>query len=61
MKANMPNIGREYVEYVNEETKNMNPDILLYGSTVYGKVSSDLDITFIVKKFDSKDYEKLKI
>ena len=60
MKTDIPNIGREYVEYVKEETKNMNPDILLYGSAVYGKISSDLDISFIVKKFDSKDYEKIK-
>lgn len=61
MRENMSsNIGKEYVEYIKEETKNINPDILLYGSTVYGKVSSDLDITFIVKKFDSKDYEKIK-
>lgn len=60
MKTDIPNIGREYVEYVKEETKNMNPDILLYGSTVYGKISSDLDISFIVEKFDSKDYEKIK-
>lgn len=60
MKTDMPNIGEEYVEFVSKETKHMNPDILLYGSTVYGKVSSDLDISFIVKKFDSKDYEKIK-
>lgn len=60
MQAYIPEIGKEFVEYVREETKNVNPDILLYGSTVYGKVSSDLDIAFIVKKFDSNDYEKIK-
>ncbi len=60
MKTDIPYIGEEYVEYVGKETKHINPDILLYGSTVYGKVSSDLDISFIVKKFDSKDYEKIK-
>ena len=60
MKADIPAIGKEYVEYMSEEIKNINPDILLYGSTVYGKISSDLDISFIVEKFDSKDYEKIK-
>ena len=60
MKTFMPNIGKEYVEYVGKEIKHMNPDILLYGSTVYGKITNDLDISFIVKKFNSKDYEKIK-
>lgn len=60
MKTKIPDIGKEYIEYMNEETKNTNPDILLYGSTVYGKVSSDLDISFIVKKFDVKEYERIK-
>lgn len=60
MKKDIPSIGEEYVKYVSKETKHMNPDVLLYGSTVYGKVSSDLDISFIVKKFDEKDYEKIK-
>lgn len=60
MKTDIPDIGKEYIKYMNRETKNINPDILLYGSTVYGKVSSDLDISFIVKKFDIKDYERIK-
>lgn len=60
MQTYIPEIGKEYIEYMSEETKHINPDILLYGSTVYGKVSSDLDISFIVKKFDIKDYERIK-
>lgn len=57
---NIPGIGKEYADFMNSETKNLNPDILLYGSTVYGKVSSDLDISFIVRKFNKSDYEKIK-
>ena len=60
METNIPDIGKKYTEFINEETKNLNPDILLYGSTVYGKVSSDLDISFIVRKFDKQDYERIK-
>lgn len=60
MKEKMPNIGKEYIEYVEEEVKRTNPDIILYGSAVYGKISSDLDISFIVKKFNSEDFEKIK-
>lgn len=60
MKAHIPDIGKEYIEYMNEETKNKDSDILLYGSTVYGKVSSDLDISFIVKKFNVKEYERIR-
>jgi len=60
MNSDVPNIGKKYLEYVNEKAKNMNPDILLYGSAVYGKISSDLDITFVVRKFDSKNYEDIK-
>ena len=60
MKTEIPEIGKEYIEYVNEETKKINPDILLYGSTVYGKISSELDISFIVKKYDKEEYEKIK-
>lgn len=60
MQKYIPEIGKEYLNYISEETNNINPDILLYGSTVYGKVSSDLDISFIVKKFDTEDYEKIK-
>ncbi|MBO5004632.1 MAG: hypothetical protein J6D03_05190 [Clostridia bacterium] len=60
MKNDIPDIGKEYIEYMSEETKHINPDILLYGSTVYGNVSSDLDISFIVKKFDDKDYKRIR-
>ena len=60
MKADIPAIGKEYVEYMSEEIKSINLDILLYGATGQGRVSSELDISFIVEKFDSKDYEKIK-
>lgn len=60
MEKEIPKIGQEYVEFMNEETKHINPNILLYGSTVYGKVSSDLDISFIVKKFSPEDYERIR-
>ncbi len=60
MKNDIPDIGKEYVEYMSEETKKSNPDILLYGSTVYGKISSDLDVSFIVKRFDNDEYERIK-
>lgn len=56
----IPEIGREYVKYMSEESKRTKPDILLYGSTVYGRISSDLDISFIVKKFNEEDYERIK-
>lgn len=60
MKTDIPDIGKKYIEYMNEKTENVESDILLYGSTVYGKVSSDLDISFIVKKFDIKEYERIR-
>ena len=60
MKNYIPDIGREYIEYMSGETKKTNPDILLYGSTVYGKISSDLDVSFIVKKYKKDDYQRIK-
>lgn len=60
MKREIPNIGKEYIEYIQEETKQIHPDILLYGSTVYGKISSDLDISFVVRKFKQEEYEKIR-
>ena len=60
MESSIPDIGKEYSDYINRETRNLNPDILLYGSAVYGKVSSDLDISFIIKEFDEQIYERIK-
>ena len=60
MKREIPKIGEEYTQYIEENMGNLDSDILLYGSTVYGKISSDLDISFIVKKFDQKEYQAIE-
>lgn len=53
-------IGQEFVEYIKQEAQKLNPDVLLYGSTVYGKISSDLDIAFIVKDFTEQDFKRIR-
>lgn len=60
MISSIPNIGEEFIKYIYDDVKKINPDILLYGSTVYGIVSSDLDIAFVVKKFNKYDYQRIK-
>lgn len=60
MQNNIPEIGKEYVSFIQKEIKDVRPDILLYGSTVYGKISSDLDISFIVKRYNKEEYEKIR-
>ena len=55
MKTEIPEIGKEYIEYVNEETKKINPDILLYGSTVYGKISNDYVYVYLLNNSDKSN------
>lgn len=54
------NLGEEFVDYIKKDVKSLDPSILLYGSTVYGKVSSDLDIAFIVQDFSEQDFKKIR-
>ena len=60
MTNDIPNIGKEYVDYLRSKKQNTSSDILMYGSAVYGKVTHDLDVSFIVKEFNSEEYEKIK-
>lgn len=60
MKNDIPDIGKEYIEYLQEKKPNTSSNILMYGSTVYGIVSHDLDISFIVRSFDQDVYERIK-
>lgn len=60
MQNDMPDIGREYIEFLKEKKQYTSSNILMYGSTVYGMVSHDLDISFIVRSFNQEEYEKIK-
>lgn len=60
MQNDIPDIGREYIEFLKEKKQDTSQNILMYGSTVYGKVSHDLDISFIVKRFNQNEYEQIK-
>lgn len=60
MGSNIPEIGKEFIEYINDNTKKVKSDVLLYGSTVYGNITSDLDITFFVKDIKQEDYKTIE-
>lgn len=60
MDTKIPQIAQDYIDYLNDAVSELDPDILLYGSTVYGKVSSDLDVSMIVKKFTQKDFKRIE-
>jgi len=60
MKNDIPYLGQKYVECIESTVDALDPNILLYGSTVYGVVSSDLDISMIVKDYSPDDYERIK-
>lgn len=53
-------LGEEFIQYIRKDVERLNPSVLLYGSTVYGKISSDLDIAFIVKDFNDQDFRKIR-
>lgn len=53
-------LGKDYTRYISSVVDRLEPSVLMYGSTVYGKVSSDLDISLIVRDFNKQDFEKLK-
>lgn len=50
----------EYLNYIKPIILSMNPDILLYGSTIYGIETSDLDVAFITLDFNKQEFERLK-
>lgn len=52
-------LGKEYVKYISG-INHLEPSVLMYGSTVYGKISSDLDVSLVVKDFSREDFDKLK-
>ncbi|MCI9246898.1 MAG: FHIPEP family type III secretion protein [Clostridia bacterium] len=60
MQNDIPDIGREYIEFLKEKKQATSSNILMYGSTVYGMVSHDLDISFIVRSFNQEEYEKIR-
>lgn len=60
MQNDIPDIGKEYIEFLKEKKQDTSANILMYGSTVYGMVSHDLDISFIVRSFNPEEYKKIK-
>lgn len=60
MQNDIPDIGKEYIEFLKEKKQAISSNILMYGSTVYGMVSHDLDISFIVRNFNQEEYKKIK-
>ena len=50
----------EYLNYIKSIISNMTPDILVYGSIIYGIETSDLDVAFITLDFNQNDFEKIK-
>ena len=60
VQNDIPDIGREYIEFLKEKKQATSSNILMYGSTVYGMVSHDLDISFIVRSFNQEEYEKIR-
>lgn len=60
MKSTIPSIGLSYLSYISPLLKKLHPYVLLYGSSAYGKTSSDLDVCLIAKDYSDKDLNMLK-
>ncbi len=62
MNNNLPKIALDFLQYIEPSLQTLdNPSILLYGSSAYGKTSSDLDICFICENCSNDVLESLKI
>lgn len=62
MNNELPEIASNFLKHVMPILQSLeDPSVLIYGSTAYGKTSSDLDVCFVCESYSNDILEELKL